>query len=479
MCGIAGVWNRSGQPVDKRQIEDMTRVLAHRGPDGQGVQLLGDIALGHRRLSIIDLSAAAHQPMSLPDQSLWITYNGEIHNYIELRSELKSRGVSFLSESDTEVALWAYKIWGAECFERFNGMWAMALWEPRERRLTLSRDRFGIKPLHYSVSDGRVAFGSEAKAILAAFPSEARADWKIAYEFMAGGWPQADENTFFANIKSVPPAHNLIFDQTRMSRRKYWRFEPGQVMTHTAEKGDLISLLDDAVRLRLRSDVPVAACLSGDLLAAVADGRNRGARAALDHNDALARKERHRAQFIQDEALPGCADLGVGSQLFECLDAEKCVKQAGIRQVDLRGLHLSLGDVLVPGRQSSDHERGHESVQVPSYCRVRDAERTSELGGVQDLTVVMSEHGPESAKGLRGRADSKLGQVALEEGPEETQAPEHAGPVRRSQERAREPAPQPEFLGRIDAHLRDREAGELVIRDSSREGLRALPQEIR
>lgn len=265
MCGIAGIWNRSGGPVTQPRIEAMTEILAHRGPDRQNVRLLGDIGLGHRRLSIIDLSTAADQPMCLPDKSVWLTYNGEIHNYLELRQELESCGTRFVTESDTEVILWAYKVWGEECFDRFNGMWAMAIWEPHQRRLTLSRDRFGIKPLHYSVANDRIAFASEAKAILTACPNEASVNWQAAYEFMGGGWPQADETTFFANIKSVPPAHNLIFNENREVRHRYWRFEPGSVCVDEAAPERLLELLDDAVRLRLRSDVPVGVCLSGGL----------------------------------------------------------------------------------------------------------------------------------------------------------------------------------------------------------------------
>jgi asparagine synthase (glutamine-hydrolysing) len=243
----------------------MTNVLVHRGPDGRSIRLLGNVGLGHLRLSIIDLSVAADQPMSLPDGSLWVTYNGEIHNYLELREELRSRDIQFRTESDTEVVLWAYHVWGKECFERFNGMWSLALWETAHRRLTLSRDRYGIKPLHYSVADDRIAFASEAKAIVVGFPEEADVNWRAAYEFLAGGWPQADDNTFFRNVRSVPPAHSLIFESGRESRHKYWRFEPGAVRVDEAAPQRLLELLDDAVRLRLRSDVPIGICLSGGL----------------------------------------------------------------------------------------------------------------------------------------------------------------------------------------------------------------------
>ena len=141
--------------------------------------------------------------MGLPDGSLWLTFNGEIHNYLELRRELESRGARFRTRTDTEVVLNAYAIWGSDCFERFNGMWGLALWDARERRLVLSRNRFGIKPVYYSVREDRVCFASEAKAILAAFPEERIPDVREVERFLAGGYPDAGEATFFQNVKSV------------------------------------------------------------------------------------------------------------------------------------------------------------------------------------------------------------------------------------------------------------------------------------
>src|SRR5919201_6124676 len=131
MCGIAGIWNRGGRPVDPLMLERMTAVLRHRGPDGAGSYVQGEIGLAHRRLSILDLTDEAAQPMGTPDGRLWLNYNGEIHNYLELRRELESSGAIFRSQGDTEVVLWAYRIWGHDCFERFNGMWALALWDER------------------------------------------------------------------------------------------------------------------------------------------------------------------------------------------------------------------------------------------------------------------------------------------------------------------------------------------------------------
>jgi asparagine synthase (glutamine-hydrolysing) len=131
VCGIAGIWQRSGLPVDPLALERMGAMLAHRGPDGSGTYLDGEIGLANRRLRILDLRDAADQPMGLPDGSLWLTFNGEIHNYLELRRELESSGARFRTRTDTEVVLWAYASWGLDCFKRFNGMWALALWDAR------------------------------------------------------------------------------------------------------------------------------------------------------------------------------------------------------------------------------------------------------------------------------------------------------------------------------------------------------------
>jgi asparagine synthase (glutamine-hydrolysing) len=256
----------------------MGEILAHRGPDGSGTYLDGEIGLTNRRLRILDLSQAADQPMSTPDGSLWLTFNGEIHNYVELRRQLRSCGINFLTGTDTEVVLHAYARWGPDCFERFNGMWGLALWDARERRLVLSRDRFGIKPLYYSVRDDRVCFASEAKAILAAFPAEREPDRDEVQHFLAGGYPDSGESTFFQNIKVLAPARYLVFSATGASTSSYWRFRPGDEAPQPDAEERFRGLLTDSVRLRTRSDVPVGACISGGLdSSAIAALLGRGA----------------------------------------------------------------------------------------------------------------------------------------------------------------------------------------------------------
>jgi asparagine synthase (glutamine-hydrolysing) len=265
MCGIAGIWNRSGRPVEGAALDRVGAVLRHRGPDGTGSLLRGEIGFVHRRLTIVDLSDAGRQPMTLPDGSLWINYNGEIHNYRELRSELEDAGAVFHSRCDTEVALWAYRIWGAGCFERFNGMWALALWDARAGELVLSRDRFGIKPLCYAVDGDRIAFASEPKAILAAFPEEREPDHREIHAFLAGGFPDIGEATFFRNIRALTPATCVTFRRDGHRHWSYWRFVPGEEKPCADAEERFRGLLEDSVRLRMRSDVPVGAAVSGGL----------------------------------------------------------------------------------------------------------------------------------------------------------------------------------------------------------------------
>ena len=176
MCGIAGfVWKDQQRPADIESIETMCQMLAHRGPDDSAVFLVGPLALGHRRLSILDLSPAGRQPMSSNDGRYTITFNGEIYNYLEIRKELEQKGVHFDTGTDTEVILKAYRQWGQDCVSRFNGMWAFAVYDQREQSLFMSRDRIGIKPLYYLLNSECFVFASEIKAILAVRPGRASA----------------------------------------------------------------------------------------------------------------------------------------------------------------------------------------------------------------------------------------------------------------------------------------------------------------
>lgn len=240
--------------------------MRHRGPDGEGYHSDGTVYLGHRRLSIIDLDGG-HQPMTNEDGTLWLVFNGEIYNYRELIPTLQASGHVFRTRCDSEVILHAYEQWGEQCVHRFNGMWAFALWDQRNRRLFLSRDRLGVKPLFYWQSSETFIFASEVKGILAASiaPSPHRA--AIA-TYLVDGYLDCDEKTLFAGIHQLRPGHNLTYADSRLTISAYWpsrEFLDACGTNESIAAEELLQLLSDSVSLRLRSDVPVGSALSGGL----------------------------------------------------------------------------------------------------------------------------------------------------------------------------------------------------------------------
>jgi asparagine synthase (glutamine-hydrolysing) len=252
MCGIAGIWG-------KGDILAMTRRLVHRGPDDEGFHEDGPVQLGVRRLSVIDLETG-HQPLSTADGRYWIAYNGEVFNYVELKRELEAKGHRFRTKSDTEVVVAAYAEWGPACLERFIGMFAFAIWDGRT--LFLARDRLGEKPLFWTRHDGRFLFASEIKALLAEVPAEPAIDERFAVLEAA-----IEPETLFKGIFSLEPAHWLTFDGHGVKTGRYWSLPEGPLDERPEAEiaEELGALLADAVRLRLRSDVPVGLFLSGGL----------------------------------------------------------------------------------------------------------------------------------------------------------------------------------------------------------------------
>lgn len=246
----------------------MAHALHHRGPDDGGFLLDGAVALAHRRLSIIDLTEGGHQPMLTADRRHAIVFNGEIYNFVELREELVSLGCRFLTQSDTEVILHAYRVWGRACVERFNGMWAFALLDRASGEVFLSRDRFGIKPLYYVHDERRFAFASEIKGLLAGLPELRRASDAMVHHFMPSGALDDGEETFFEGVRSLPAAHNMVLrlDGFQAPTRRYWDVDREAFAKRWID-GDpverLRGLLDSSVALHMRSDVPVGTCLSG------------------------------------------------------------------------------------------------------------------------------------------------------------------------------------------------------------------------
>lgn len=271
MCGITGILSFK-ESITPQIIQKITNVIRHRGPDDEGIYLDGGIALGHRRLAIIDLSPDGHQPMVGPDGSTWLIFNGEIYNYLELRAELAAKGHSFKSNSDTEVILHAYQEYGCDCLTRFNGMFAFALWDADHRRLFLARDRLGVKPLYLYRDAHRLLFASEIKAILAALGTTPPPNQRLIYDFLTLGLLDHTDETFFEGIHKLPPAHYLLLDADGQAHlRRYWDFEVSSEVSALPDKvvadrcDQFFDLFTDAVRLRLISDVPVGSCLSGGL----------------------------------------------------------------------------------------------------------------------------------------------------------------------------------------------------------------------
>ena len=295
MCGICGQVSVKGRGIAPEVIRRMSDVLRHRGPDDNGfvfippVENPADIrritlstwtdhilaqdyvvAMGHRRLSIIDLSQAAHQPMCNEDGTVWIVYNGEIYNFQDLRRRLEAMGHSFRSQSDTEVVIHAYEQWGTDCLHRFRGMFAFGLWDHRQRRLFLARDRLGQKPLCYHQRDGVLIFASEIKSILQDPLVERQVDHTALHDYLAYQYIPAPK-TIFAGIRKLPPAHYLLFDATgQISITKYWTLsyrsrEPKDEISHGARCDKVRHILREAVKIRLISDVPLGAFLSGGL----------------------------------------------------------------------------------------------------------------------------------------------------------------------------------------------------------------------
>jgi len=274
MCGIVGRFNfQSDAPVQENLLRGMAKLLAHRGPDGEGVYQDGSLGFGHRRLAVIDLSPAAHQPMVSQDGQFCITYNGEIYNFRELKRSLESRGHTFQSQSDTEVVLAAYREYGVKCVEHFRGMFAFGIWDKRHRKLFLARDRVGKKPLYYWLDHEGIAFSSEPKAFLADPQFKPEVDFEaishyLTYQYVPSPW------SAFQGVQKLPPAHFLVVANRQVRIERYWKLSYSQHYKgseHEASQ-ELIQKLEEAVKCRLISDVPLGAFLSGGIDSSVVVG---------------------------------------------------------------------------------------------------------------------------------------------------------------------------------------------------------------
>ena len=271
MCGIAGkLCFDPGRAVEEELLVRMCSVLSHRGPDDQGIYAEVPIGLGHRRLSIIDLSAAGHQPMGNDDGSVWIVFNGEIYNFMELRGELERAGFRFRSRTDTEVLLRLYERHGVGCLDHLRGMFAFAIWDRRRRSLFLARDRLGVKPLFYRISATGLGFASELKALLQDPETERTVDPVAIHHYLTYQYIPSPLCAF-RGINKLPPAHYLLCRDGCVEVRRYWKlaYLPKHEVRNDRElaalEDELRQRLEDAVRCRLVSDVPLGAFLSGGI----------------------------------------------------------------------------------------------------------------------------------------------------------------------------------------------------------------------
>jgi len=268
MCGILG-WLDPNAANNLKRFSSALNILSHRGPDGVGIWNDSSILLGHRRLSIIDLSPTGHQPMIDPKSGSVIIFNGMIYNYIELAEELRHLGHKLIGNSDTEVLLHALIEWGHEALPRLNGMWAFAFWSPEKKKLLIARDRFGVKPLYFSITNNGFAFASEPKALLSLFPEYRKINESTLLDFLGNNLLYARGDSFYQGINVFPSAHYATYEVSKKILKpvRYWDY-PSDIknkMTENEALEEFSALFEDSVRLRLKSDVSFSLSLSGGL----------------------------------------------------------------------------------------------------------------------------------------------------------------------------------------------------------------------
>jgi asparagine synthase (glutamine-hydrolysing) len=400
MCGLCGVV-ALGRPPETETVAAMAAALDHRGPDGDGAWADEGVAFGFRRLAIIDLSDAGRQPFASDDGALRLIHNGEVYNYRELRRELEGHGHAFRSQTDTEVILHAYERWGDRCVERFNGMWAFALWDGRKRRLFCSRDRFGVKPFYYRWDGSRFAFASELKAFAA--EGELRPHLPAVRDYVEQGYVDHTDETFFDGIRKLPPAHSLLLDDRGLRVERHWRPESRDEPDDAAE--EVRELFLDAVRLRLRSDVAIGTCLSGGI-------DSSAIVVAVDH---LLRTEAENARPVGDRQRTFTAyfeEAGFDERPYAEAVVERTRSQPHWTTFDAN----ELIDVLPGIVRSQDEPFGSTSI-VAQWFVMREAKRaglTVMLDGQGADEIFAGYHGyfgPHFADLLRG---GRLGELRRE-----------------------------------------------------------------
>lgn len=380
MCGIAAIVNvQSGKPLRDVQeiLHSMVQVMKYRGPNARGVfvdEQLG--GMGHARLSIISVDESSNQPFHSSTKNCCISFNGEIYNYLELRKELETEfGFKFRTNSDTEVLLAAYEIWGDECVQRFNGMWAFVIFDFKRRRVFCSRDRFGVKPFLYAQTGNNLYIGSEAKAILIADDRFRKPNYKALSLLLRASIGGQNLETCFEGISRLPPAHNLVVENGQIGIKRYWDFprlgQNAREISLEEASEELGHLLRDAIRLRLRSDVPVGFTLSG--------GLDSSAIVALAGEIGFSGLKAYTATYRHDHYVPD-----------ESAMARTIAKSTGM---ELIPVELLASDLLPLMTRSNFHlEAPHAAMPILPYWKIMERAK-------EDVTVLLEGQGADELLG--------------------------------------------------------------------------------
>ncbi|MGL3820768.1 asparagine synthase (glutamine-hydrolyzing) [Sphingopyxis sp. R3-92] len=347
MCGIFGIVDLGGgRPIDEGRFREGLEKLAHRGPDGRRSQRVVDgVMFGHARLSIIDLSDESNQPFQISDR-YWLTYNGEIFNYLELRAELEALGIAFQTNGDTEVLLRAYIQWGDDCVSRFNGMWAFAIYDCVERTIFASRDRFGIKPFNYSLHNGQLLFASEIKSLLHYAPALVEPDYGVIANYCRTSVGAQHEQSWFRDVRRLQPGHNLTIDANGALRVwRYWDYPTGRSgLDFDEARRQYGELFEDAVRLRMRSDVPLGITLSSG----VDSNSIASVMQVIDpapHHSFTARFDSEEG-LVQDGAIYQDSTRRIDESIGACETAERLGLDAHIIDTDYSDFIGRLGQIV-------------------------------------------------------------------------------------------------------------------------------------
>jgi asparagine synthase (glutamine-hydrolysing) len=423
MCGLAGILDLSGNlPPEPAVLAQMTGGLSHRGPDDAGVYFAQAVALAARRLSIVDV-AGGHMPLANEDETVWITYNGEVYNAPAMREELRTLGHRFRTQGDTEVIVHAYEEWAEGCIERLRGMFALALWDVPRQRLLLARDRFGVKPLYYALANGRLVFASEIEPVLCGAGLTRSADTlSLAHLFRFGCAPSP--HTMFAGVHSLPPAHLLVVDlRSGLGEpRRYWdvafraRGAPARLSYHQARE-QFEALLRDSVCMRLMNDVPIGALLSGGLdssalvalLQELTGGRTATFSIGFDadsHDESkFARRAADHLHTDHHTLAFGLSDFALWPEVIRRMETPQCSATAIPIYMLYRGCHEAGYKVILTGEGADELLGGY-------HWFAGDARVRPWLGLPSPLRAALAEHLPiGSAAGRRVLARGTLDPV--------------------------------------------------------------------